>query len=213
MRPPGMNDHPVPGLPGDPHQWVTRFPRPPDGMRPVNLHLRNAGRANTRYAVLFRDFLTAHPLTTASNAEAKRRFAAVCNTTAQYADAKDPICDLIYLPAEEWAESTGWQEPWKENVAGSASDLNRRVYRKMSSCTRTPPGLRGRSWAKGPLLIIWCAAVSDDVVRVAVRVRRRRRHLRPGARASRGAASGESDLGVQEPVQRGGAEVDRGDGQ
>jgi GrpB-like predicted nucleotidyltransferase (UPF0157 family) len=112
VRPPGMNDHPVPGLPGDPQQWVKRFAGQPAGMRPVNLHLRIAGRANARYAALFRDFLAAHPLTTASYAEAKRRLAALCDTTAQYADAKDPICDLVYLPAEEWAESTGWQEPW-----------------------------------------------------------------------------------------------------
>ncbi len=114
VRPPGMNDHPVPGLPGDPQQWVKRFAGPPEGMRPVNLHLRIAGRANARYALLFRDFLAAHPLTTASYAEAKRRLAALCDSTAQYAEAKDPICDLVYLPAEEWAESSGWQEPWKE---------------------------------------------------------------------------------------------------
>ncbi len=98
---------------------ATRFARPPDGMRPVNLHLRIAGRANARYAVLFRDFLKAHPLTTANYAEAKRRLAALCETTSQYADAKDPICDLIYLPAEEWAESTGWQEPWTADRRGS----------------------------------------------------------------------------------------------
>jgi GrpB-like predicted nucleotidyltransferase (UPF0157 family) len=112
VRPPGMNDHPVPGRPADPQQWVKRFAGQPEGMRPVNLHLRIAGRANARYAVLFRDFLAAHPLTTASYAEAKRRLAVLCDTTAQYADAKDPVCDLVYLPAEEWAGSTGWQEPW-----------------------------------------------------------------------------------------------------
>lgn len=25
-----------------------------------------------------------------------------------YADFKDPVCDLVYLPAEEWAARTGW---------------------------------------------------------------------------------------------------------
>ena len=112
VRPPGMNDHPVPGMPGDSGEWVKRFASPPEGMRAVNLHLRVAGRTNARYALLFRDYLRAHPLTTASYAEAKRRLAPLCETTAQYADAKDPICDLIYLPAEQWADTAGWQPPW-----------------------------------------------------------------------------------------------------
>jgi GrpB-like predicted nucleotidyltransferase (UPF0157 family) len=108
-------DHPVPGLGGDPREWTKRFATEPAGIRRTNLHVRIAGRANHRYALLFRDFLMAHPTQAASYAEAKRRLARLCDSTRPYAEAKDPICDLIYLSAENWAEATGWQPP----VAGS----------------------------------------------------------------------------------------------
>lgn len=112
VRPPGVLDHPVPGLPDEPAQWVKRFAHPPDSVRPLNLHLRVAGRANARYAVLFRDYLRAHPRTAAAYGEAKRRLAPLCDSTLVYAEAKDPVCDLVYLPAEEWGARTGWREPW-----------------------------------------------------------------------------------------------------
>jgi len=102
-------DHPVPGLPQDEFQWVKRLVIEPMYRRRVNLHLRVAGRANQRYALLFRDYLRAHPDTAAAYGEFKRRAAALpLESVGEYADLKDPVCDLIYLPAEEWAERTGW---------------------------------------------------------------------------------------------------------
>jgi GrpB-like predicted nucleotidyltransferase (UPF0157 family) len=77
--------------------------------RRVNLHLRVAGRANQRYALLFRDYLRAHPDTAAAYGEFKRRAATLpLESVGEYADLKDPVCDLIYLPAEDWAARTGW---------------------------------------------------------------------------------------------------------
>jgi GrpB-like predicted nucleotidyltransferase (UPF0157 family) len=78
--------------------------------RRVNLHVRVADRANQRYALLFRDYLRSHPDTAAAYGEFKRRAAALLPTEsiADYSDLKDPVCDLIYLPAEEWAARTGW---------------------------------------------------------------------------------------------------------
>jgi GrpB-like predicted nucleotidyltransferase (UPF0157 family) len=77
--------------------------------RRVNLHVRVAGRANQRYALLFRDYLRAHPDTAAAYGEFKKRAASLpLESVGEYADLKDPVCDLIYLPAEEWAERTGW---------------------------------------------------------------------------------------------------------
>jgi GrpB-like predicted nucleotidyltransferase (UPF0157 family) len=102
-------DHPVPGLPTDEIQWVKRLVVEPMYRRRVNLHLRVDGRANQRYALLFRDYLRAHPDTAAAYGEFKRRAAALkFDTVNDYADLKDPVCDLIYLPAEEWAGRTGW---------------------------------------------------------------------------------------------------------
>jgi GrpB-like predicted nucleotidyltransferase (UPF0157 family) len=53
---------------------------------------------------LFRDYLRAHPTTAQIYAECKRRAAAVLpDDLAGYADLKDPVCDLVYMPAKLWA--------------------------------------------------------------------------------------------------------------
>ncbi len=104
-----QTDHVVPGEPTDPAQWQKRLAVEPPGHRRVNCHLRIAGRANQRYALLFRDYLRAHPATAAAYGDYKTRAAQLPFTdVGQYADLKDPVCDLIYLPAREWAARTGW---------------------------------------------------------------------------------------------------------
>jgi GrpB-like predicted nucleotidyltransferase (UPF0157 family) len=108
LRPP-RRDHAVPGLPEDEVQWVKRIVVEPMYRRRVNLHIRVDGRANQRYALLFRDYLRAHPATAAAYGEFKRRAARLpLDSVGDYADLKDPVCDLVYLPAEEWAARTGW---------------------------------------------------------------------------------------------------------
>ena len=76
VRPP-RRDHPVPGLPTDDVQWVKRLLVEPMYRRRVNLHVRVPGRANQRYALLFRDYLRSHPETAAAYGEFKRRAAAL----------------------------------------------------------------------------------------------------------------------------------------
>jgi uncharacterized protein YhfF len=78
------------------------------GERRANVHVRRAGSANERYALLFRDYLRAHPLVAAAYAELKRRLSASLADVANYADVKDPAVDLIYLAAEPWASATSW---------------------------------------------------------------------------------------------------------
>ena len=80
----------------------------PAGARLAHVHVRVAGRANARYALLFRDFLRAHPDEAAAYAELKRRLAAIAPDSDTYADTKDPVCDLIYFAAERWASETTW---------------------------------------------------------------------------------------------------------
>jgi GrpB-like predicted nucleotidyltransferase (UPF0157 family) len=84
------------------------FKLPPD-QRPTNLHVRVHGRVNQRYALLFRDYLRAHPTTAAAYAELKRRLAQNLADPDTYPDVKDSAMDLIYFAAEEWAAATGWQ--------------------------------------------------------------------------------------------------------
>jgi GrpB-like predicted nucleotidyltransferase (UPF0157 family) len=101
-------DHAPPWLEHDPAQWEKRlFQSAPDS-RAANIHVRLDGRANLRYALLFRDYLREHPAAVAAYAELKRRLAGELRDVGRYADAKDPACDLIIVAAEEWALATGW---------------------------------------------------------------------------------------------------------
>lgn len=99
------DDHVPPGqAPGPDWQkryWSSREPA-------AHLHVREAGRANQRYALVFRDYLRAHRDAAEAYAGAKRALAALCDDTGAYADAKDPVCDLIVQAAESWAARTGW---------------------------------------------------------------------------------------------------------
>jgi GrpB-like predicted nucleotidyltransferase (UPF0157 family) len=105
-------DHRPPDAIGPDADWAKLFFHPmPEafGGRPINLHVRAAGRANQRYALLFRDYLRAHPPAAQAYAELKRRLASLGLETAVYAEIKDPACDLIMHAAEPWARHTAWQ--------------------------------------------------------------------------------------------------------
>lgn len=109
---PDGRDHIVPGAPDDPEQWRKGFASERPGDRRANIHIRVAGRPNQVYALLFRDYLRAHPITAQTYAQFKARAAALLpDDSATYAELKDPVCDLIYLPARVWADETGWQPP------------------------------------------------------------------------------------------------------
>lgn len=102
-------DHAVPGFHGLDREWEKFFFRPPSGQRRTHTHMRVQGRANQRYALLFRDYLRAHPPTAQAYAELKRRLAQHLDNPEMYPEVKDPAVDLIYFAAEDWAASTRWQ--------------------------------------------------------------------------------------------------------
>jgi GrpB-like predicted nucleotidyltransferase (UPF0157 family) len=102
-------DHCPPGFSGPPADWEKLYFREPPGQRLTNTHIRVQGRPNQRYALLFRDYLRAHPATAGAYAELKRRLAQNLADPQTYPEVKDPAVDLIYLPAQEWAAATGWQ--------------------------------------------------------------------------------------------------------
>lgn len=103
-----LTDHPPSGTEAQSSDWTKWVFKPPEGQRPTNLHVRIAGRANQRYALLFRDYLRAHPASAASYAELKRRLAQNLSDPDTYPDVKDPAVDLIYFAAEDWATATSW---------------------------------------------------------------------------------------------------------
>ena len=102
-------DHRPPGAEGPDSDWQKLYFHTPPGQRRTHTHVRVMGRANQRYALLFRDYLRTHPDSAAAYAELKRRLAANLADETTYPDVKDPAVDLIYFAAEAWAEATGWQ--------------------------------------------------------------------------------------------------------
>jgi len=102
-------DHVPPGGGEDPEQWSKWFYNQRGDGRRVNLHVRVAGRANQRYAVLFRDYLRANPATAVAYGQVKLALAAYHSDDVEaYYAIKDPVCDIIMGGAEDWAATTGW---------------------------------------------------------------------------------------------------------
>ncbi len=94
----------------DAAEWTKGFTRQRPDLRRTNVHIRIEGRANWRYALLFRDYLRAHPDEAAAYGRFKQRAAQLLQDDLHtYADLKDPVCDLIYLSARGWAAGSSWQ--------------------------------------------------------------------------------------------------------
>jgi len=109
-RPEGIRrDHRPPGATRAESAWEKLYFNPPSGQRSTHVHVRISGRPNQRYALLFRDYLRAHPAVAAAYAGLKRQLAQHLVDPELYAEVKDPAVDLIYLAAEKWAASIGWQ--------------------------------------------------------------------------------------------------------
>lgn len=101
-------DHRPPDAIGPDEDWRKLFFSEPSGERRINLHVRELGRPNQRYPLLFRDYLIAHPPMAVAYGEVKTRLAACLREDDDYPDVKDPAVDLIYLAAVSWAEHVSW---------------------------------------------------------------------------------------------------------
>ncbi len=106
-RPTIVGDHVPPGGSEHPDDWRKLYFDTEDGS--VHVHVRQYGRANQRYPILFRDYLRAHPAAAEAYGQLKHRLAVLCEDTGTYAEAKDPVCDLIMQAGEVWAAQTGWR--------------------------------------------------------------------------------------------------------
>jgi GrpB-like predicted nucleotidyltransferase (UPF0157 family) len=99
-------DHVPPGLTEEVREWTKHLWFMP---RSVNVHVREDGRLNQRYALLFRDYLRADTTAAAAYEMVKRALAGVAQDDWDlYYAVKDPACDLIIAGAEQWALRTGW---------------------------------------------------------------------------------------------------------
>lgn len=99
---------PCPGVGGPDADWEKRL-FSIRGAISANVHVRVDGRANQRYALLFRDYLRAHSDADGAYEELKRRLARELSDRVAYTLVKDPACDLIAIAPEAWAAETGWQ--------------------------------------------------------------------------------------------------------
>lgn len=102
-------DHRPAGAKPDPAQWTKRYFQAPTTWRRTHLHVRQAGRANQRYALLFRDYLRGSPSAAASYGLVKTALAQQHPEDADaYYAVKDPVCDLVMQAAEQWAAAQRW---------------------------------------------------------------------------------------------------------
>jgi GrpB-like predicted nucleotidyltransferase (UPF0157 family) len=109
-RPDHAQDHVPLGEDDDPRLWAKFVFEQPPGQRRSNVHIRIAGSPNQRYALLFRDYLRAHPHAARSIELIKREIAKRhAEDLEAYYDIKDPVYDLIWEAALEWSAYIGWR--------------------------------------------------------------------------------------------------------
>lgn len=104
-------DHVPPGKEADSQQWEKWLFQPTATGRKVNVHVRMPGRANQRYAILFRDYLRAFPAIAQAYGQVKQAIVKYHpeQDMEAYYDIKDPVCDIIMGGAEAWSASIQWQ--------------------------------------------------------------------------------------------------------
>lgn len=103
------HDHRPPTATGTDQDWQKHYYAPASEMRRSHVHVRRAGSANGRYALLFRDYVRTHALAAAAYVQVKRALTQHGPTDWNlYYDIKDPVCDIIMAGAEDWAVATDW---------------------------------------------------------------------------------------------------------
>ena len=106
----GTGDHCPPGM-DLPDPELTKLFFKCTG-RAANVHIREKGRFNQRYALLCRDFLRSHPVAAQAYGLVKHQLARhVGDDEDAYYDIKDPVFDIIVDGANEWALRVGWTQP------------------------------------------------------------------------------------------------------
>lgn len=85
------------------------FMREPEGERRTHIHIRELGRFNQRYALLFRDYLRTSVAVRLTYEVVKRQAAELFPDSIDgYLRLKDPVFHIIYEAATLWATTVGW---------------------------------------------------------------------------------------------------------
>ncbi|HEY2062347.1 dephospho-CoA kinase [Amycolatopsis sp. NBC_01480] len=91
--------------------WPKRVHVGADPKRAVNVHVRSPETPSWRLALLFRDWIRAHPDERDAYAELKQQLArkhAADGTIEHYADEKQSWVNAAFTRAEAWAAQTSW---------------------------------------------------------------------------------------------------------
>lgn len=85
------------------------YMREPEGERRAHIHIRELGRFNQQYALLFRDYLRASNVLREQYEFLKQRAAQVFPDSIDgYLYLKEPVFHIIYEAACLWANTVGW---------------------------------------------------------------------------------------------------------
>lgn len=91
-------------------QLRKRYFREAEGQRRVHIHVRQEGYLNQRYPLVFRDYLIAHAAVRKRYEMIKYRLAALFpEQVGGYLHIKDPLMDIIYEAAQNWALRVDWK--------------------------------------------------------------------------------------------------------
>lgn len=108
-------DRPPPWEAVAPEEWRKVYFRTGEGSAiRAHVHVREQGRRNYRYALLFRDYLRSSPRARGAYGTLKAKLADAVGHLSEpggggpYLDLKDPVVDLLADAAEAWAEKVGW---------------------------------------------------------------------------------------------------------
>lgn len=82
---------------------------PPIGERACNIHIRQHGGQNVRYALLFRDYLRADVQAAAAWGRFKVRLAHTVDDLMDYGQIKATAQEILMQSAERWADNQGWR--------------------------------------------------------------------------------------------------------
>jgi len=89
-----------------------RYFRESPGTRRTHIHVRRYGSWNEQFALLFRDYLRAHPDAAARYAALKQELARQFSLPEErhlYVEAKDPFIWATMRDADAWAGTVEWQ--------------------------------------------------------------------------------------------------------
>ncbi len=105
------SDHVPQGDTNPPEGWKKLYFRRSSRVHPCHIHVRVVGNPNHRYALIFRDYLRAHEQARLTVELIKRELARLHGNDADaYYAVKDPVYDLVWQAANDWAVRSGWSE-------------------------------------------------------------------------------------------------------